>query len=60
MTTKREIKAWIAKIERHRAEVAKARDRLNESIDEMESLRDCCERAHQDLENAIEALSELA
>jgi hypothetical protein len=36
------------------------RDKLSDMIDELEGLRDSCDRAHDDLGHAINALSELA
>jgi hypothetical protein len=57
MMTKRQIAAMMAKIEKHRVAVGKVRDKLDEGIGEMEALRDCCDRAMDDLQNARDALS---
>jgi uncharacterized membrane protein len=60
MLTKKEIAAMMGKIEKHRIAVGKVRDKLDQGIAEMEALRDCCDRAMDDLENARDALSEQA
>ena len=60
MTTKRQIAAWIKRLEKERDKVAKARDSLNEAVSEMEGLLDCCIEAHDSLNSAIDSLSELA
>lgn len=39
--------------------VAKERDKLDEAIADMEQLRECCDRAWEDLQSARDALSEL-
>jgi prefoldin subunit 5 len=50
----------IKQIEKRRDAIGKERDKLNEMISEMETLRDCCERAWDDLQTARDALSEHA
>ena len=40
-------------------QIAKDRDALRDLMDEAEGLEDCCSRAHDDLESAVDALSEL-
>ena len=57
---KRTVKSWLKKIEQQRAKVAKTRDGLDDAISEMEGMRDCCDRAYDDLQNARDALSEFA
>lgn len=57
---KRTVESWKKEIERQRKIVAKVRDGLDDAISEMEGLRDCCDRAADDLMNARDALSELA
>lgn len=52
-------KSWIKEIEKRQAAIAKERDRLDEAIAEMSDLRDCCDRAWNDLQSARDALSEL-
>ena len=46
-------------IEKRQKAIAKERDKLDELISELTSLRDCCERAWDDLQMARDALSEL-
>ena len=57
---KRTIATWKKQIEVQRKKVAKVRDELNDAISEMAGLHECCERAEYDLQNARDALSELA
>jgi septal ring factor EnvC (AmiA/AmiB activator) len=47
-------------IEAIRKQIGKDRDKLDELIVEAEGLKECCERAHDSLESARDALSELA
>jgi hypothetical protein len=51
---------WRKVLEKRRDEVAKVRDKLEKDLDEMSGLLDSCQRAHEDIESAIAALSELA
>ncbi len=53
-------KRWIDVLKKRQAEVAKVRDKLRTDVEEIEMLKDSCERAYDDLQRAIEALSELA
>ncbi len=53
-------KRWIDVLKKRQAEVAKVRDKLRDDVEEIEMLKDSCERAYDDLQRAIEALSELA
>jgi hypothetical protein len=55
-----EFEGIIAEIEKRRDAVGKERDRLDDLIGELEGLRDSCDRAYCDLQNARDALSELA
>ncbi len=41
-------------------EVGKVRDKLRNDISEFEDLADTCERAYDDIQCALDALSELA
>jgi septal ring factor EnvC (AmiA/AmiB activator) len=56
----RTINSWKKKIEKKRDEIAKTRDQLRELIGELEALEDCCYRAHESLQDAADALSEMA
>lgn len=57
---KKVMAKWKSILEKRQSEVAMLRDRIRDDVSEMESLADCCERAHEDIERAIDALSELA
>lgn len=57
---KLETKQWKKTLEKRMKEVGSVRDQIREDISEMEDLRDCCERAYEDIQRAIDALSELA
>jgi len=50
----------IKQLEKHRDKIGKDRDALRDFLDEVESLKETCDRAYQDLECAIDALSEQA
>jgi chromosome segregation ATPase len=54
------ISTIIKQIEKRRDAVGKERDKLDDLISELEELRNCCERAWDDLQTARDALSELA
>lgn len=54
------VSTMIKKIESRRDDIGKERDKLDDMIAELEALRDCCERAWDDLQSARDALSELA
>jgi hypothetical protein len=57
---KRQIASWKKKIEKRRDEVGKMRDKLRDDMDEMDMLKECCDRAVENMDAAIDALSELA
>lgn len=50
---------WIEVLKKRQAEVGKVRDKIRDDLDEMEMLKDSCERAYDDMQRAIDALSEL-
>jgi hypothetical protein len=54
------ISTMMKAIDKRREAVGKERDKLDDMIQELECLRECCERAYDDLGHAREALSELA
>lgn len=56
---KAQIARWDKAMKKHQAAVAKARDDIDAFLDEMTMLKECCERAHEDIQRAREALSEL-
>jgi len=51
--------AMIKKLEKHMKAVGVQRDKLDETIQELGSLKECCERAKECLQDARDALSEL-
>lgn len=57
---KKQIRAWKAVLKQRVREVAVVRDTIRDDISDMESLAECCDRAYDDMQRAIEALSELA
>ena len=52
-------KKWIKEIEKRQAALAAERDKLDEAISGMESLREDCDEAWHHLEDARDALSRL-
>ncbi len=56
---KRTVKSWDAKIKARQEAVAKERDKIDEVIDEINGLRESCDRAWDALQSARDALSEL-
>jgi len=56
MATKKQIETW----KRRRREVGKLRDAISQDIEEMEQLAECCDSAADNIQDAIDALSELA
>jgi len=50
----------IRKLERERDAIAKRRDRLRELVEEWTALEDSCSMALDDLQSAIDRLSEYA
>lgn len=53
-------KRWIEVLKKRQEEVGKVRDKLRDDLDEMEMLKETCDRAYDDMQRAVEALSELA
>ena len=49
----------IKKIEKRYIAIGKERDKIDSMIDDLTDLRDCCDRAWDDLQHARDALSEL-
>lgn len=54
------VKSVVKILNKRIAEVSKLRDQLRYDISEFESILDTCERALDDLQSAVNALSELA
>ena len=59
MATRRQINSWMKKLQKHEAAVSKERDKLQDTIDELEALKEACDRALYSIQEAIDALSEL-
>lgn len=53
-------KSFIKQLEKRRAAIGAERDKLREIVGEYQGLIDSCERADENLQCAIDALSELA
>ena len=51
---------WKQVLQKHQTDVGKVRDKLRHDMSEMDGLAESCERAYEDLQHAIDALSELA
>lgn len=54
------FKAWAAQIIKRQIQVGKVRDAIREDIADMEDLADNCDEAYENMQRAIDALSELA
>ena len=50
---------WIKKLEAHKIVIGKERDALDEVISDAEELKECCMTAYENIQCAIDALSEL-
>lgn len=57
--TPAKIKSMIKGIDKQMAKVAKTRDELDDFIDTLEHLKENCREAHDALQTARDALSEL-
>lgn len=51
---------WVKVLKDRQKEVGSVRDKLRDELDEMTGLKESCERAFDDLQRAIDTLSELA
>lgn len=54
------FKAIIKQLEKHRDKIGKDRDTLAEYLDELVGLKESCDSAYDDIQRAIDSLSELA
>ena len=59
MATKRQIDGWLKTLERRQKAVAAERDKIDVALDEMNGLRESCDKAWASLQDARDALSEL-
>lgn len=57
--TKKEIANLVKRIDKRMKEVAAARDKLDADIDQFNMLRENCDEAHDCLQRARDALSEM-
>jgi chromosome segregation ATPase len=57
--TKRGVRSIDTKLAAHMKQVATARDKLDETIGELTSLREDCDEAYDCLQRARDALSEM-
>lgn len=58
--TAKQVARWTKKLEAERTKVGKTRDGLRDTLDELEGLKESCDRAYDSLGEAIDALSEMA
>jgi hypothetical protein len=59
MATKTQITAWVKQIDKRKEAIGKERDKLDDLIGEMQSLKDDMDEAFDDLLRARDALSRL-
>ena len=59
MATKKQIEGWINQVQKRMDGVAAERDKIDEVLEELNMLKDDCERAYDLLQIARDALSEL-
>ncbi|WP_407305370.1 hypothetical protein [Acinetobacter sp.] len=55
----RKIESILKGIDKHMAQIAKDRDKLDEFIDELVGLKENCDEAYDHLQRARDALSEM-
>ena len=53
------VKKVMAALEREKVKIAASRDKLRDLEGDIQGLRESCERAVEDIERAVDALSEL-
>jgi septal ring factor EnvC (AmiA/AmiB activator) len=59
MATKMQINSWMKQIDRRKDAIGKERDKLDDLIGELQSLKEDCVEAHDALQTARDALSRL-
>lgn len=59
MATKTQITSWVKQIDRRKEAVGKERDKLDDLIGELQSLKEDCDEAYDALQTARDALSRL-
>ncbi len=59
MATKQKITRWMKQIDQRKDAVGKERDKLDDLIGELQSLKEDCDEAYDALQTARDALSRL-
>lgn len=59
MATKKQIEGWIKQLQKRMDGVAAERDKIDDALDELGMMKDTCDRAYENLQDARDALSEL-
>lgn len=59
MATKQQITRWMKQIDQRKDAVGKERDKLDDLIGELQSLKEDCDEAYDALQTARDALSRL-
>lgn len=59
MATKTQITAWMKQIDKRKEAVGKERDKLDDLIGDLQSLKEDCDEAYDALQTARDALSRL-
>lgn len=59
MATKAQINSWIKQIDRRKEAVGLERDKLDDLIGELQTLKEDCDEAYDALQTARDALSRL-
>lgn len=59
MATKTQITSWMKQIDKRKEAVGKERDKLDDLIGDLQSLKEDCDEAYDALQTARDALSRL-
>jgi hypothetical protein len=54
------VQAWQRQLLKRQKEVGALRDKIRDDLSEMEDLQDTCQTAYEDIQRAIDSLSELS
>jgi len=55
-----QAKTWKRQLQKRQKEVGAIRDAIRDDLSDMEGLKETCDIAYDDMQRAIDALSELA
>ena len=55
----KEVKTLLAKLRRHQKAITKERDQMRDTVADFEDVIEGCDRAEENIQAAIDALSEL-